>query len=164
MFGPRIAVSRENGRSGVRVVVAKESDVTERMIHTGAEQIQGKETRNFRDWGPRIGEKKGGGGWASWTAQALFAWTRTHDEPRKSGTCGYIAAGLLLTCQIGARGACAVLDCWRQGIAWQLTVACSMPASVYSRVARKRKFSTLSLRSAVENSSFSTTSIYPWLP
>ena len=30
-----------------------------------------------------------------------------------------------------------------------------MPASVYSRVARKRKFSTLSLRSAVENGSFS---------
>ena len=34
------------------------------------------------------------------------------------------------------------------------TVPCSMPASVYSRVARKRKFSTLSLRSAVENGSF----------
>ena len=29
-----------------------------------------------------------------------------------------------------------------------------MPASVYSRVARKREFSTLSLRSAVENGSF----------
>ena len=40
-------------------------------------------------------KKRGGGGWASWTAQALFAWTRTHDEPGKSGTCGYIAAGLL---------------------------------------------------------------------
>ena len=36
------------------------------------------------------------------------------------------------------------------------TIACSMPASVYSRVARKRKFSTLSLRSAIENGSFST--------
>ena len=36
------------------------------------------------------------------------------------------------------------------------TIACSMPASVYSRVARKREFSTLSLRSAVENGSFST--------
>ena len=33
------------------------------------------------------------------------------------------------------------------------TIACSMPAFVYSRVARKRKFSTLSLRSAVENGS-----------
>ena len=33
------------------------------------------------------------------------------------------------------------------------TIACSMPASVYLRVARKRKFSTLSLRSAVENGS-----------
>ena len=39
--------------------------------------------------------KTGKGGWASWTAQALFAWTRTHDEPGKSGTFGYIAAGLL---------------------------------------------------------------------
>ena len=43
------------------MVVAKKSDVTERMIHTGGEQIQGNETRNFRDRGPRIGEKKGGG-------------------------------------------------------------------------------------------------------
>ena len=66
------------------MVVAKESDVTERMIHAGGEQIQGNETRNFRDRGLRIGEKKKGGG-GSWTAQALFAWTRTHDEPWKSG-------------------------------------------------------------------------------
>ena len=43
------------------MVVAKGSDVTERMIHTGGEQIQGNETRNFRDRGPRIGEKKGVG-------------------------------------------------------------------------------------------------------
>ena len=43
------------------MVVAKESDVTERMIHTGGEQIQGNETRNFRDRGPRVGEKGGGG-------------------------------------------------------------------------------------------------------
>ena len=35
------------------------------------------------------------------------------------------------------------------------TVACLMPASVCSCIARKRKFSTLSLRSAVENGSFS---------
>ena len=43
-------------------VVAKESDMTERMIHTGGEQIQGNETRNFRDRGPRIGEKREGVG------------------------------------------------------------------------------------------------------
>ena len=35
------------------------------------------------------------------------------------------------------------------------TVACSVPAFVYSCIARKRKFSTLSLRSAVEKGSFS---------
>ena len=45
--------------------------------------------------GGRDSAKTGEGGWASWTAQALFAWTRTHDEPGKSGTFGYIAAGLL---------------------------------------------------------------------
>ena len=44
------------------MVVAKESEVTERMVHTGGEQIQGNETRNFRDRGPRIGEKRGGVG------------------------------------------------------------------------------------------------------
>ena len=32
------------------------------MIHTGGEQIQGNETGNFRDRGPRIGERGGGGG------------------------------------------------------------------------------------------------------
>ena len=45
--------------------------------------------------GGRDSAKTGEGGWASWTAQALFAWTRTHDEPGKSGTFGYMAAGLL---------------------------------------------------------------------
>ena len=54
--------SRKNGCFGVHVVVAKESGVTERMIHRGGEQTQGNETRNFRDRGPGIGEKKGGGG------------------------------------------------------------------------------------------------------
>ena len=43
------------------MVVVKESDVTEHMIHTGGEQIQGNETRNFRDRRPRIGKKRGGG-------------------------------------------------------------------------------------------------------
>ena len=45
----------------MHVFVANESDVTEHMIHTGGEHIQGNETRNFRDRGPWIGEKKGGG-------------------------------------------------------------------------------------------------------
>ena len=54
------------------MIVAKESDVTERMIHTGGEQIQRNETRNFRRGG-RESAKGGGGGWASSTGQALFA-------------------------------------------------------------------------------------------
>ena len=43
------------------MVVAKESDVIERMIHTVGEQIQGNKTHNFRDRGPRICEKEGEG-------------------------------------------------------------------------------------------------------
>ena len=46
----------------MHVVVAKESDVTERMIHTCGEQLQGNETRNFRDRGRESAEKGGGGG------------------------------------------------------------------------------------------------------
>ena len=46
------------------MVVAKESDVTERMIHTGGEQIQGNETRNFRDRGRESAKRGGGGGQA----------------------------------------------------------------------------------------------------
>ena len=33
------------------MVVARDSDMTERKIHTGGEQIQGNETHNVRDWG-----------------------------------------------------------------------------------------------------------------
>ena len=67
------------------------------MIHTVGEQIQGNKTRTLEIGGRESAKKKGGegGGWASWTAQALFGWTRTHDEPGKSGTFGYIVAGLL---------------------------------------------------------------------
>ena len=42
------------------------------------------------------------------------------------------------------------------------TASCSMLASVSSRVTRKRKFSTLSLRSAVENSSYSRYGFIAW--
>ena len=46
------------------MVVAKESDVTERMIHTGGEQIQGNETHNFRDRGRESAKKGRAGGQA----------------------------------------------------------------------------------------------------
>ena len=134
------------------MVVAKESDVTEHMTHTGGEQIQGIETRNVRDWG-RDSAKTGEGGWASWTAQALFAWTRTHDEPGKSGTFGYIAAGLL--CADVSFTHRALARFWAAGAKAshgnnRLLDACFR---VFARCAKK-KFSTLSLRSAVENGSF----------
>ena len=62
MLCVRIAVSEKYGCSGVHVVVAKESDLTEHMIHTGGEQIQGNKTCSFRDRGPRSGENGGRGG------------------------------------------------------------------------------------------------------
>ena len=71
----------------------------------------------------------------------------------------YIAAGLLLTCHPGTtrlRGSGLLAPRHRMA-----TVACSISASVYSRVAWKRKFSTLPLRSAVENGSFSNAA-RPW--
>ena len=124
------------------------------MIHTGGEQIQGNETRNFRDRGPRIGEKEGGGGGqAGQHKLSSLNWTRTHDEPGKSGTYSYIAAGLLR--DDVSFGHCAPAQFWTVGAKashgnGHLLDACFM----YSRIARKRKFSTLSLRSAVENGSF----------
>ena len=55
---------------------------------------------------------------------------------------------------IHALRACADLGCWRQGVAWQQSpVRCLLPC--IRAVARKRRFSTLSLRSAVENGSIS---------
>ena len=89
----------------MHVVVAKESDVTERIIHTGGEQIQGNHVRHATlETGGRESAKKRGGG-VSWTAEALFVWIRTLDEHSRSGKCGYLAADLLraaLTCPIQA--------------------------------------------------------------
>ena len=65
------------------MAVVKESDVTERLIHTGGEQIQGNETRNFRDRGGRESAKGGGGG-GELESTIPLAWTMTHDEPRRS--------------------------------------------------------------------------------
>ena len=61
------------------MVVAKESDVTERMMHTGGEQLQGSEIRNFRDRGPKIGEKGGGVGKLDSTSSL-----RLDKDPRRS--------------------------------------------------------------------------------
>ena len=144
--------SRKNGCSEVHVVVAKESDVSERMIHTDGEQIQGNETRNFRDRG-RESAKKGGGGWASWTAQALFAWTRAHDEPRKSGRCGHIAAGLLRADVSSGHRVPARF--WTVGAKAShgngRLPRCLLPCIRTLR--EEENFSTLSLRSAVEDGS-----------
>ena len=118
------------------MVVAKESDVTERMIHTGGEQIQGNETRNVRDRGPRISKNRVGG-WASWTAQALFAWTRTHDEPRKSWSGGYIAAGLLRADVSSDHRALARF--WTVGAKASLLDACFR---VFARYAKKKIFNS----------------------
>ena len=102
-------------------------------------------TQLLETGGRESAKKKGG--WASWTAQALFAWTRTHDEPGKSKTCGYIAAGLLRSgVSFGHR---APARFWTVGAKASLLDACFR---VFARCAKK-KISTLSLRSAVENGS-----------
>ena len=44
------------------MVVAKESDVIERMIHTVGEQIQGNKTRTLEIGGRESAKKKRGGG------------------------------------------------------------------------------------------------------
>ena len=92
----------------------------------------------------------------SWTAQVLFTWTRTHHEPRKSGTCGYIAAGLLRADV--SSGYRAPARFWTVGAKPSLLDACFR---VFACCTKKRKFSTLSLRSAVENGSFPRSSCLP---
>ena len=132
---------RKNGCFEVHVVVAKESDVTECMIHTAGEQIQGNEKRNFRDRGPRIGRKKGGR-WASWTAQAVFAWTMTYDEPRRSRELRlYRCWSATSSADVSDPGTACLCDSglwapWHR----MAMVACSMPAYVCSRNARKKIF------------------------
>ena len=46
------------------MVVAKESDVIERMIHTVGEQTQGNKTRTLEIGGRESAKRKGGGGQA----------------------------------------------------------------------------------------------------
>ena len=92
--------------------------------------------------GGRDSAKTGEGGWASWTAQALFAWTRTHDEPRKSETFGYIAAGLL--CADVSFTHCALAQIWDVGAKAshgnnRLFDACFR---VFARCAKKKIFNS----------------------
>ena len=92
--------------------------------------------------GGRDSAKTGEGGWASWTAQALFAWTRTHDEPGKSETFGYIAAGLL--CADVSFTHCALAQIWDVGAKAlhgnnRLFDACFR---VFARCAKKKIFNS----------------------
>ena len=102
-----------------------------------------KETRHAPlETGGRDSAKTGEGGWASWTAQALFAWTRTHDEPWKSETFGYIAAGLL--CADVSFTHCALAQIWDVGAKAlhgnnRLFDACFR---VFARCAKKKIFNS----------------------
>ena len=98
------------------------------MIHTGGEQIQGNETRNVRDWGPRLGENRGG-----WVGKlGSTSSLRLDKDPRWAREVGNVR---LYSCRssvwwrvIHAPRACAVLGCWRQGVAWQQSLArCLLP-------------------------------------
>ena len=131
VFGQQLV--EKNGCSGVHVVVAKESDVTERMIHTGGEQIQGNETRNVRDWGPRLGENREGRVVKLDSTSCL----RLDKDPRWAQE---VMVGQLYSCWLSAHWhvirsprACAVLDCWRQKAS--LLDACFR---VFARCANKK--------------------------
>ena len=109
------------------MVVAKESVVAECMIHTGGEQIKGNETRNFRDRGPRIGEERGGGTGGQAGQHKLSSLgqgpTMSPGSQRRASCWSSV-----LRRDIWAPCACAVLDCWRQGIASQRSPArCLLP-------------------------------------
>ena len=116
--------------SEVHVVVAKESDVTERMIHTGGEQIQGNETRNFRDRG-RESAKKGVGKLNSTSSLHLDKDPRWAQKVRdvRLYSCWFSARSADVSDWGTARLRGSGLLAPRHHMA---TVACSMPASVYS--------------------------------
>ena len=93
------------------------------MIHTGGEQIQGNETRNVRDWGPRLGENRGGRVGKLDSTSSL----RLDKDPRWAREVGNVR---LYSCRssvcwrvIHAPRPCTVLGCWRQGVAWQQSLA-----------------------------------------
>ena len=94
------------------------------MIHTSGEQIQANETRNFRNRGARIGEKKGGGVGKLDSTRSL----RLDKDPRWAQE---VMDVRLYSCWSSARWrvtrtlrTCAVLDCWRQGIAARCLLPC----------------------------------------
>ena len=125
------------------------------MIHTGGEQIQGNETRNFRDPGPRIGEKKGGGGEGKLDSTSSLRldkdprWAREVRDVRL-----YSHWSSALRRDIWAPRACAVLACSRQGIAWQWPPAwCLLPCIRALR--EKDNFQLFHFVQPLENGSFS---------
>ena len=117
------------------MVVAKESGVTDRMIHRGGEQIQGNETRNCRDRGPGIGEKKGGGQAGQHKLSSLG-----QGPAMSPGSQRHAVIKLLVFCALTCHLCTARLrdlDCWHQGMA---KVACSMPASCTRALRQKENF------------------------
>ena len=123
------------------MVVAKESDVTERMIHTGGEQIQGKEPHNFRDWGRESAKKRrGGGGGGGQAGQHKLS--SLGQAPGKSGTYGYTAAGLLRDdVSFGHRAPGRFWTVGAKGIAWQPSPARCL-RRVFARCAKKKIFNS----------------------
>ena len=140
----------KNGCSGVHVVVVKEV----MWLNVWYIQVESKykEMRNatLETRGRESAKKKGGGGGQAGQHKLSSLGQGPTMSPGRSETCRYIAAGLLRSGVTFGHHA----PTWFWTVGAKASVACSMPASVYSRVARKRKISTLSLRSAVENGSF----------
>ena len=149
--------------------VAKETDVTERRIHTGGEQIQGNKTRKFRHRAENRRKGRGGGQAGQHKFSSLGQGPTMSPGSQGSAVCSSAACSTDVSAVRSADvSAARIADVSDPGTArlrgsgllapWHhmATAACLMPASLYLRVARKRKFSTLSLRSAVENGSFSS--------
>ena len=126
-------------------------------IHAGGEQIQESETHNFRDRGPRIGFN---GGWAGGQAGQHKLSSLGQGPTMSPGGQGraviIIDAGLLraaLTCllcaalksPIRALHARAVLDCWRQGIAYGNGRLFDSCFRVFACCAKKKIFCSFTL-------------------
>ena len=103
------------------------------MIHTVGEQIQGNTTRTLEMGGRGSAKKKGGGGGGGGVGKLdSTSSLRLDKDPRWAREVGNVR---LCSCRssvswrvIHVPRACAVLGCWRQGVAWQQSPArCLLP-------------------------------------
>ena len=128
-------------------VIAKESDVTECIAHRDEEQKQGNVIHNFGNKGPKVSEKVGEGEGAG-NPNSTRLWSLGTKDARlgkEAGKRGNILAGLLRAVLTWSDPGAAHLRGSGRLAPWRPMATVIAPAC--SCVRRKRKFSTLSLRS-----------------